>query len=293
MRWVEIAIEATETSADAASSILIEEGCGGAVIGPTPASAPEPSYRVTGYLPVDDRLEGRLSNIRERVRALPEYGLPLKSDEISISWIQDEDWATAWKKHFKPVRVGKIIVKPTWEEFEAQPGDIIVEIDPGMAFGTGYHPTTQLCLNILQDIVKGGETVLDMGTGSAVLAIAAAKLSAGHVTGLDIDSVAVEAAQANVEQAGLSSTVTIQRADSPKAFNCKADIVIANIIAKVLVEMAEDLFSSLRPGGKLVSSGIISERVDEVRDKYESIGLVTVEVRCMGDWAAIISTRPE
>lgn len=293
MRWVEIAVEAVDASVDAVANILIDEGCGGAVIGPTPSSTTHNATRVAGYLPVDDRLEERLARIRERVLLLPSYGLPLESEEITIAWVQDEEWATAWKKHFKPVRVGKVVVKPTWEDFAALEGDIIVEIDPAMAFGTGYHPTTQLCLLALQDRIKGGESVLDVGTGSGILAIAAARLGARSVVGLDFDSVAVEAATANVEQAGLAGSVAIRQADSPRAFEGQADLVVANIIAKVLVDIAGELSEKVRPGGTVIGSGIVTERVDDVRKAFEAEGLRVVEERVDGDWVALIAERVE
>lgn len=293
MRWVEISVEATEESADAVTNILMEEGCGGTATCPSSVSSLQSLERVMGYLPVDDRLEQRLDNIRARVKMLPEFGLPLRSDEITIKWVQDEDWATAWKKFFKPLRVGKIIIKPSWEEFSEEPGDVIVEIDPGMAFGTGQHPTTQLCLLILQDYIKGNEDALDMGAGSAILSIAAAKLGAANVTGIDVDPVAVEVAQANVEHSGLENKIKIVRGDSPRQYEGSADIIIANIIAAVLVNISEDLFAKLKPGGKLISSGIIVERANEVRDKYESIGLRTIEEKRDGDWVALISERVE
>lgn len=292
MRWVEISIDATEASLDAVANILIEEGSGGTVFGPTITSANALSTRVAGYLPVDDRLETRLGTIRERINALPGLGLPLESDEVTITWVQDEEWATAWKKHFKPVRVGRIIVKPTWEDFAALPEDVIIDIDPGMAFGTGYHPTTQLCLHALQERLKGGETVLDVGTGSGVLAIAAAKLGAERVVGLDMDTVAVEVALENVEQAGLNDTVTIKRADSPLTFEGEADLVVANILAQVLIEMAGHLLQKIKPGGLLISSGIINERCEDVKTAFEALGLVTIEEKHDGDWVALISKRP-
>lgn len=293
MRWVEVSIQALPASVDAVSNVLIDAGCGGTVVGPTFAAADAESSRVTGYLPIDDRLEDRLTSIRNRIADFPDYGLPLESDEVRITWVQDEEWATAWKKHFKPVHVGRIVIKPTWEDYEAKPDEIIVEIDPGMAFGTGYHQTTQLCLLALQERIEGGETVLDMGTGSGVIAIAAAQLGARRVVGLDIDSVAVEAAHANVVHAELEDTVQVHRADTPLAFDGAADLIAANILASILLDMADALKEKLRLGGILISSGIIAERADDVRDAYEAIGLRTIETKQDGDWIALISQRVE
>ncbi len=288
MRWAEITIEATEASADAATNIMIEEGCGG-----TASREQADTVSVTGYLPVDDRLEGKLTSIRERVRLLPELGLVLISPELSIKWVEDDDWATAWKKYFKPIRFGRIVVKPSWEEFEPGPDDVIVEIDPGMAFGTGNHPTTALCLMLLQELVTGGEIVLDVGTGSGILAIAAAKLGASHVTGLDYDPVAVEAAIRNVEMSGLSDRIDIREADNPSAFDGKAELVIANIIPNVIIGMASDLAAKVKPGGKLVTSGIVIERADEVRTALEQQSLIFKDQRVDGDWVALVHEKAD
>jgi len=286
MRWVEITVGAAVESADAVTEIMIGEGCGG-----TAVSGSSVSLSVVGYLPVDDRLEARLDAIKTKVRQLPEFGLPITSDEIGIKWVEDDEWADAWKKYFKPVRFGRVVVKPSWEEYEEQPGDVIVEIDPGMAFGTGNHPTTALCLFALQDCIKGGETVLDMGTGSGILAIAAARLGAARVAAYDIDPVAVEVASKNVGLCGLESVITVGEAASPLAYEGMADLVLANIIPNVILAMAENLCAKVRPGGKLITSGIILERADEVKARLESHGLATAEQREDGDWVAIISER--
>jgi ribosomal protein L11 methyltransferase len=283
MKWVEIAVDAAPDSRDAASNVLIEEGCAGTASGP--------DSRVLGYLPIDDRLEARLEAIRSRIVHLPEFGLPLQSTDITVRFVEDDGWATAWKQFFKPVRIGRIVVKPSWEDFTAGPDDVIIDLDPGMAFGTGYHPTTQMCLAILQDLIHGGETVLDVGTGSGILAIAAIKLGAARAAGIDVDSVAVEVALENVNREGLRDKIETVRADSPAEFEGQADVVVANIIARTIIQMAADLRDKVRPGGYLITSGIIDERADEVRNALEPLGLVTEDVRRDGEWAALISRR--
>lgn len=289
MRWAEISVDVECGSAEAVTNILMEEGCGGTVTEYPSARPFENSVSVKGYLPVDDTLEKRLESIRRRVASLPDLGLQVGSDGIVVKWVEDDDWATAWRKYFKPIRLGQIVVKPSWEDWQAQPEDVIVEIDPGMAFGTGNHPTTALCLLILQDLIKGGEIVLDVGTGSGILAIAAAKLGASVVVGIDVDPVAVEVARRNIESAGVN--VEVMLSDTPLAFPDRADIVVANIVPNVIIEMAEALSEKVRPGGKLVTSGIVVERLDEVRSKLESIGLRTLEWRVDGDWVALISEK--
>ncbi|MCE5198132.1 MAG: 50S ribosomal protein L11 methyltransferase [Armatimonadota bacterium] len=291
MRWVEITIEARDTSADAASNILLEEGCQGAA---TTQIADEPSGGgpdIVGYLPVDDRLEARLENIRDRVRQLPELGLKLRSKQITIRWVHEEDWADAWKKFFKPIKIGRIVIKPSWEDYAAQADDIIIDIDPGMAFGTGYHDTTQLCLMALQEHLNEGDTVLDVGTGSGILAMAAARLGASRVVGLENDPVAVDAAQANVNRMGLDDIIKIELAESPLTFKGEADLVLVNIIPKVIIGMAEDLAVKVRPGGKLIASGIVPDRAKDVIGKLESVGLELLEDKRSNEWVALVTEK--
>jgi ribosomal protein L11 methyltransferase len=293
MRWLEIRIEATDASADAATEILILEGCGG-----TAASRPSGCVRpdamdVFAYLPLSDRIEDSLARIRDAVRALPNCGLELRSDEIIVTWIEDDDWATAWRKYFKPIRIGRIVVKPSWEEFEPGPGDVVVELDPGMAFGTGNHESTRLCLLTLQDYVKGGEVVLDVGTGSGILAMAAAKLGAAEVMGIDNDMIAVDAAVENVARSGLGKIVRIELGDSPNRLRGSADVVVANIVPDVIIPMARDLSGKTKPGGIVITSGIVCERADEVRASLESAGLATHETRMDRNWVVIVSRKPQ
>ena len=179
------------------------------------------------------------------------------------------------------------------DDQDARADEIVVEIDPGMAFGTGHHASTRLCLLALQDHIRGGETVLDVGTGSGILAIAAAKLGAARVVGIDIDPVAARIAAENVEMNGLSGAIRILTADSPLVFDGLADIVLANIVPNVILAMAADLCARLRPGGKLITSGIIPERADEVKAALESLGLATIEQRADEDWVALVSERVE
>ncbi len=293
MRWAEVSVEATCGSADAVTEILMEEGCGGTAVSCSSASALEDTAEIRGYLPVDDSLEARLERIRERVRSLPDHGLTIGSGDISVKWVQDDEWATAWRKYFKPIRFSRIVVKPSWEDYEPRPDDVIVEIDPGMAFGTGNHDTTALCLLILQDLVRGGETVLDVGTGSGILAIAAAKLGASNVVGVDNDPVAVDAARKNVAMNGVDACVRIARGDTPRVFEGAADVVLANIIPNVIIPMAGALYEKVKPGGRLVTSGIVHERADEVRQALEAVGLETLEARSRGEWVALVSGKRE
>lgn len=280
MRWAEIKVEAVAGSEDAVSNILTEEGCAGTAV--------YDNSDVVGYLPVDDRLENALRSIRDRVGGLPRFGLELRSEDISVTWVEEEEWATAWKQFFKPIRIGRVVIKPTWEEFTSAKDDVVVDIDPGMAFGTGYHPTTRMCLTALQDMIKGGESVLDVGTGSGILAMAAAKLGAGKVVGLDIDPVAVKVAAENIENSNLEKQVSVCLASSPAEYGEKADIVVANIIARVIADMAEELSAKVAPGGRLITSGIVRERSNEVLDAVTNAGMRLIKTLDDGEWVALV-----
>ncbi len=291
MRWVEITIKATSKSAEAAADILMDEGCGGTAMFSPGSSGCAASVNVSGYLPVSDSIEALLERVRDRVRQLPEAGLKVQTNQVGIRLIDDDDWATAWKKYFKPIRIGRVVIKPSWEGFSAGPSDVVVELDPGMAFGTGAHESTRLCLLLLQERVRCGQTVFDVGTGSGILAIAAARLGASKVLAIDNDHIAVETASRNVTRAGLCDVVQVKLADSPAALETEADVTVANIVPDVIIPMAEALREATKLEGTLITSGIVSERASEVRAALERTGLETIGVRTEGDWVALESRR--
>ncbi|HEX6506658.1 MAG TPA: 50S ribosomal protein L11 methyltransferase, partial [Chloroflexota bacterium] len=206
-------------------------------------------------------------------------------------YIDEEDWANAWKEHFQPLKVGRIVIKPTWREWQAQPDELVVELDPGMAFGTGLHPTTRLMLSALQTRVRPDMRVLDLGTGSGILAIPSAMLGA-DVTALDTSEVAVEVARENVAANSMSGRIRVDRGSIDALAGEQYDLVLANIIASVLSDLAPRLASALRPGGELLASGIIEERADVVRDAFTEAGLVLTHQESDGDWWLIAACAP-
>lgn len=291
MRWLEITIEATQSSADAAAEILMSEGCAGTASASPDGCESSGPVNVVGYLPVSDGIEPLLQRLKDRTARLPELGLPLHSPEIGIRWVEDDDWAIAWRKYFKPLRVGRLVIKPSWEDFSPDPNDVVVELDPGMAFGTGMHESTRLCLLALQDHVRTGCTVLDVGTGSGILAIAAARLGASRVLAIDNDPVAVETASKNVARAGLTAVISVTPADSPPVLEPAADVTVANIIPDVIIPMASALSAATRDDGIVITSGIVIERSSEVIEALERAGLTTIGMRTEGDWAALESRK--
>jgi len=282
MRWAEINIDAAPTAVDAVGAALAANGCGGFEVrdGAQPPA-------VAGFLPVDDRLEDRLVSLKDALARLAGFGVEGAGTDLILRYVEEEDWANAWKAYFKPMRVGRhLVVTPPWEDAALAPGEIPLVIDPGMAFGTGSHPTTQLCLVALEDSVGPGRAVADIGTGSGILAIAAAKLGAARVAASDIDPLAVRIARENAEVNGF--TLDITEALPGGAF----DVVVANILADVIIGMGPELWGLTRPGGTLIASGIIDTRGGDVRRELESLGFHALDVRHQGEWVALLFTRP-
>ncbi|MFN3650704.1 MAG: 50S ribosomal protein L11 methyltransferase [Armatimonadota bacterium] len=304
MRWTEISLHVPRSLTDAVSAALTEGGCAGTVITDPRAvssdpfaewSAPEGSAangdtcRVSGYLPVDDRLEGTLDEIQGRLRILKEAGLELET-ELTLRMVEDDAWADAWKRYFKPSRVGRrFVIKPSWEEWDAAADDLVIELDPGMAFGSGAHPTTRLCLGLLESLPLRGARVLDWGTGSGVLAIGAGRLGANPILAIDLDPLAARVAGENVERNGLEGVIecgvgSIEALPDKPAY----DLIIGNIVADPIIGAAPEIRRRLAPGGHALVSGFLESREPEVRAALEATGLKTVDCTGEEDWRALL-----
>jgi ribosomal protein L11 methyltransferase len=208
---------------------------------------------------------------------------------------QDEDWQNAWKAHFSLLRVGeRLVIKPSWIEYQAKPGDVVIELDPGMAFGTGYHPTTYTCLAALETLVQPGMTVLDLGTGSGILTIAAVKLGAAQVTAVDIDTQAVRAARQNFRRTGILKQVSLITGSlpHPQVLPQQFDLALANISARAVRERAPSILPTLKLGGKLIASGIIQDQYPEVRTALAELGFSPIEEWPREDWVTLVCHRP-
>jgi len=291
MKWAELTIHTADRAEEAVANILIEEGSGG--IASSDASRRRNSVRaVQAYFPVNDELEPRLKRVRARIRDLRKYGLDPSPAKIILRQVEDQDWAEAWKAHFKPIVVGNIVIKPSWEEYKPDSlGKIIMELDPGMAFGTGTHATTQLCLSLLQKHIRLGDQALDIGTGSGILAIAAAKLGASRVVALDIDQTAVEVARKNVQINNVENIVFVYRGDSVKSLRIRPNVVVANILAATVVSFAPAVIEILVQHGIYITSGMVVERCGEVAEALKSTGLNVMETVSRGEWAAVVGVK--
>ena len=217
----------------------------------------------------------------------PALGIDVK---IEIDGVDEDDWAESWKQYYKPVYLGKITVVPAWEEYTAKDGEIIVRMDPGMAFGTGTHETTRLVIRLMQDELVGGERVLDVGTGSGILSICASKLGAGHCNAYDIDPVAVKVAEDNAKSDGCTN-ITVGVSDLLKGVDLsqgKYDFCVANIVADIIIRMLPDVKRYLKEGAPLILSGIIGERAAEVREAVIAQGFTVEKEISENDWIGML-----
>ena len=217
---------------------------------------------------------------------LPAVGIEAS---IEIEGVDEDDWAESWKQYYKPVHLGKITVVPAWEEYTARDGEVIVRMDPGMAFGPGTHETTRLVIRLMQDEIKGGERLLDVGTGSGILSICASKLGAGHCNAYDIDPVAVKVARDNALSDGCDN-ITVGVSDLLKGVDLsggKYDICVANIVADIIIRMLPDIKKYLKDGAPLILSGIIGERAEEVRAEVLKQGFTVEKELVENDWVGM------
>lgn len=244
---------------------------------------------VKGYFTPEDNIDGIKKYIEEKLMDLKEFGIDIGEGKVTSNQVYEEDWQNSWKKYYKPIRIGNnIVIKPIWEQYDKKQEDIIIEMDPGMAFGTGTHATTYMCVEALEKYVNSESTVFDIGTGSGILSMAAAKLNAKKVVGVDLDPVAVACAKENVEFNKLDN-IEIFQGNLMEVVEGKADIVIANIIADVIIFLAEDVKKFIVSGGLFISSGIIGERSKDVQNKLLECGFEIVEVNTKEDWVCIVS----
>lgn len=307
MTWLEVQITTTLEAEEAIVNLFYEVGAKGVVIesgenlmmiqeDPTINYIDERILNmdpdvsiVRGYFNEKLDCDECIHQLLTGIKRLPACGLNPGECELSITEVEEDDWANSWKKYYKPTRVGKsIIIKPTWEDYTPEADEIVVNMDPGMAFGTGTHETTALCLAALDELVKGGERVLDIGTGSGILAIAALKLGAAGAEGVDIDPMCVRTAGENAKLNGVDGKLKVLVGDlSDKAIG-KYDIITANIVANAILHLAPCVPALLAEGGTFIASGIIDAREEEVCAGLAAAGLKVAEVRRQGGWVAIL-----
>ncbi|HZX21472.1 MAG TPA: 50S ribosomal protein L11 methyltransferase [Clostridia bacterium] len=308
MKWIEVSIKTTTGAIEAVANVLYDAGVSGVVIeDPHDIILTnddentwdyideslinlEEGAIVKGYIPESSDLIDKIDLVKELVAALPQFGLNIGAGEVSTVVVNEQDWDTSWKKYYKPTKIGnRIVIKPVWEEYEPRRDEIIVEMDPGMAFGTGTHETTIMCVQQLEQHVSEKCTVFDIGCGSGILSIVAAKLGAGKVIGVDCDEIAVNVAGKNIIENKVDNIVEIKQGNLMDMIMEKANIIVANITADIIILLSKDIKRFLNSCGFFIVSGIISDKVKEVRENLTANGLEVVKVETMGEWSTIVS----
>lgn len=311
MAWYEMKVKTNSGASDAVIELMKELGAAGTAVedpnDPVFKEGFEGSWDyfdsselkfeyegalVKGYFETEEMME-LAEGMDAALEALAGFGLDPAPADVSFAEIFENDWANEWKKYFKPIRIGQhLVIKPSWETFDAKEDDILVEIDPGGAFGSGTHETTAMCMELLEKHVTPNTTVFDIGCGSGILAVTAAKLGAGKIIAGDIDQAAVDTSIENAQINGVKD-MTVRKGDllSVAQAEGKADIVVANIIADIIISMIPDVPTSLNENGIFISSGIIDFKLDAVLEALEAGGYMPLEVLRKGSWAAIAAKK--
>jgi ribosomal protein L11 methyltransferase len=250
-------------------------------------NADKNTVKVSLFVPEEKNLSEYRMFIEARLGSL---GLPYS---IDCENMKEDDWAESWKQYYKPIKLGKVTIVPAWEDYDAEEGEVIIKMDPGMAFGTGTHETTRLVMRIMQDEISGGERVLDVGTGSGILSICASKLGAKSSNAYDIDPVAVKIAEENARLGGCDN-ITVGVSDLLHGVDTsggKYDFCVANIVSDIIIRMMPDIGAYLKDGAPLILSGIIEPRADEVRECVKKHGFSIVREEKENDWVAILAKK--
>lgn len=321
MIWKELTIHTTEEAVEMISNFLHEAGAGGVTIEEhvdndkprdtslgqwfeiPPNDIPEGEAKISGYFPEGIDMEEVISQVKERTEELREYDINPGNPVITVRDVSEDDWANNWKQYFKPIRVSsRLTIKPTWEQYEPESAEErIIELDPGMAFGTGTHPTTSLCLRTLEGVIREGDEVIDVGTGSGILAIGACQLGASRVLALDLDPVAVSSAMENTRLNRLEGQIQVVESDLLSVLKKESDIpvnvqlpvrvVVANILAEIILLFIEDVYEALQPGGYYIASGIYKNKEQAVEEALVAAGFEISQTARDEDWVAFVARK--
>lgn len=309
MKWCEISIQTSHEAVELIAEIFRDLGASGVVI-----EDPElvNDYITSGkwdytdipiaketevvvekaYLPVNGELEGRIQTLQQEIKALASRGVNTAPAVLTTAELQDEDWSDTWKQYFHTEKPGeRVVIKPTWEEYEPKDDEVVIELDPGAAFGTGTHATTSMCIRQLEKLVKPGMTVFDVGTGSGILSIISAKLGAKNIQAVDYDDSVLKIVEENLEQNNVQDIISVAQSDLMQNVHGKAELVIANIIADIIIRLFDQLDEHLEQGGTLLTSGIIEDRIEDVLAAAEAHGYSVVERLENKGWACITFKR--
>lgn len=311
LNWIELSIHTTNDALEPVTNILNELGANGVVIeDPADLSRekrdvfgevyeldktkyPKEGLIIKSYFLQNDKWAETLEVIRFRMNNLKQYEINLGKNKLTTDIVKEEDWENEWKKYFKPMKVtNRITIVPSWEQYQKTSQDeLIITIDPGMAFGTGTHPTTILSLQALEKVIQPNDLVMDVGIGSGILSIAAVLLGAKHVYGYDLDEVAVSSSKRNRDSNQLENEITIKQNDLLKNVDKRANIIVSNILADILLRLVDDAWNNLEDDGYFITSGIIEAKQQVIIDKLLDTGFEVIETNQYENWVSIIAQK--
>lgn len=316
MDWTAVKVITSSEAVEAVSYILTSEGAAGVqiddakdfaklkpgrygkygeIIDPQTIPHRKDGAAVTGYFPQNIFVPELVSTIKEKVAKLRDYQLDPGAGLVISEAVNNEKWATVWQKYYHPLRVtNQLTIVPQWENYEPHSAnEKLIVLDPGMAFGTGTHPTTRLMLEALEIVVRGGESMIDVGTGSGVLSIAAKKLGVGQVAAYDIDEVAVRSAKKNIELNPAAADIKIGVNSLLDGIHTQVELIVANILAEIIVPLVPQAFENLKPGGHFLVSGIIKDKAELVESELKKHHFIVDQKLRMKDWYGMIAHKPK
>ena len=297
MKWAQVTIATSQEASDAVANYLFEHDATGVEIKDSPASN-APTVTLISYFPTDDLIGARVQGLREFLTNLTQAGIDAQPAKVSLKSIEADNWSEQWRSAFPPQRIGKrLVIAPTWDDIVPQPSEVFIRLDPGMAFGTGQHATTQLALELLEIAIADTDVVADIGTGSGILAIAAVKLGAKRVDAVDLDATTIPIAQSNIQLNKVESVIRLYHGDGLNALEKqmastlpektgmrdlllpKYPLIVANILTKVLLPMIPRCPKFLEPGGRLILSGILATETQQIETQLGANGFQVLEIR--------------
>ena len=275
MNWAKITVTTSHDASEAVANYLFEMDAFGVEL----QDATDSTTLLIAYYPLDDRVNTSVKKLRNFLSKLPTWGLPSHPAKIDLKRVESEEWTEAWKSSFVPQRIGaRLLIAPTWSDIVPDETDILIRLDPGMAFGTGYHPTTRLSLEMLEQTVEPDQNVADIGTGSGILAIAAIKLGAKHVDAVELDPTAIPVAETNFAINDTTKKISLFQGDGIKTVQGKYHLIIGNILTKAILPIIPHCPSRLHPKGNVIFSGILESELNQVQEVLSENGLECIDV---------------